>query len=149
MTQPISRRSSLAALGAAALSASAIEPVRAQTAPLHIGIIPISTNAPYYAAEKFGYFTAENITVQAEAIRGGAAAIPAMMAGSIDVVFSNSTTVAQAIAKGLDVRLILAGTIIGNTFVNDAAASTVGPDPVDAVDAVDVVVEAAALELAF
>jgi hypothetical protein len=37
------------------------------------------------------------------------------------------------------------GSIIGNTFVSDAAASTVGPDPVDAVDDV---VEAAALEVA-
>jgi hypothetical protein len=34
--------------------------------------------------------------------------------------------------------------IIGNTLVSDAAASTVGPDPVDAVDEV---VAAAALEL--
>jgi NitT/TauT family transport system substrate-binding protein len=114
MTQPISRRSSLLALGAAALSAAAIEPVRADPVPLRIGIIPISTNAPYYAADKFGYFAAENIVVQPQAIRGGAAAIPAMMGGSMDVVFSNSTSIAQAIAKGLDLRLILAGTIIGN-----------------------------------
>jgi NitT/TauT family transport system substrate-binding protein len=114
MTQPISRRSSLLALGAAALSAAAIEPVRADPAPLRVGIIPISTNAPYYAADKFGYFTAENVAVQAEVIRGGAAAIPAMMGGSMDVVFSNSTSIAQAIARGLDLRLILAGTIIGN-----------------------------------
>lgn len=114
MTQPISRRSSLLALGAAALSATAIEPVRADPAPLRVGIIPISTNAPYYAADKFGYFTAENVAVQAEVIRGGAAAIPAMMGGSMDVVFSNSTSIAQAIARGLDLRLILAGTIIGN-----------------------------------
>ena len=114
MTQPISRRSSLLALGAAALSAAAIEPVRADPAPLRVGIIPISTNAPYYAADKFGYFTAGNVAVQAEVIRGGAAAIPAMMGGSMDVVFSNSTSIAQAIARGLDLRLILAGTIIGN-----------------------------------
>lgn len=114
MMQAMTRRSSLLALGAAALSAGAIEPVRADPVPLRVGIIPISTNAPYYAADKFGYFAAENIAVQPQVIRGGAAAIPAMMGGSIDVVFSNSTSVAQAIEKGLDVRLILAGTIIGN-----------------------------------
>jgi NitT/TauT family transport system substrate-binding protein len=114
MTHPISRRSSLLALGAAALSATAIEPVRADPVPLRVGIIPISTNAPYYAADKFGYFAAENIAVQPQVIRGGAAAIPAMMGGSIDVVFSNSTSIAQAVARGIDLRLILAGTIIGN-----------------------------------
>jgi len=114
MTQPLSRRSSLLALGAAALSATAIEPVWADPIPLRIGIIPISTNASYYAADKFGYFTAENVAVQAQVIRGGAAAIPAMMGGSMDIVFSNSTSIAQAVARGLDLRLILAGTIIGN-----------------------------------
>ena len=80
MTQPISRRSSLLALGAAALSATAIEPVLADPIPLRVGIIPISTNAPYYAADKLGYFAAENLVVQPQAIRGGAAAIPAMRA---------------------------------------------------------------------
>jgi len=113
MTQPISRRSSLLALGAAALSGSAIAPVRADTSPLRVGIIPISTNVPYYAADKFGYFTAENITVSPQSIRGGAAAIPAMLTGSLDIVFSNSTSVAQAVARGLDLRLILSGTIAG------------------------------------
>ena len=43
MTQPISRRSGLAALGAAALSAAAVEPVRADPVPMRVGIIPIST----------------------------------------------------------------------------------------------------------
>jgi len=114
MTQPISRRSSLAALGAATLSGSMMRPARADLTPLQVGIIPIATNVPYYAADKLGYFTAENIAVQAQAIRGGAAAIPAMLTGSLDIVFTNSTSAAQAISKGLDVRLILSGTIAGN-----------------------------------
>ena len=113
MTQPISRRSSLMALGAAALSGATLAPARAQASPLRVGILPISTNAPYYAAEKLGYFNAENISVQAQVIRGGAAAIPAMLTGSLDIVFSNSTSVAQAVARGLDLRLILSGTIAG------------------------------------
>lgn len=91
-----------------------IEPARAEGTPLRVGIIPIATNAPYYAAEKFGYFAAENVAVTAQVIRGGAAAIPAMVGGSMDVVFSNSTSVAQAVARGIDLRLILTGTITGN-----------------------------------
>jgi NitT/TauT family transport system substrate-binding protein len=113
MTQPISRKSSLLALGAALMGA-AIEPARADAIPLRVGIIPISTNAPFYAADKFGYFTAENLAVTSQVIRGGAAAIPAMLNGSTDIVFSNATSVVEAIVRGIDLRLILQGTIAPN-----------------------------------
>jgi NitT/TauT family transport system substrate-binding protein len=113
MMQRISRKSSLLALGAA-MGGAMLAPARADTVPLRVGILPITTNVPYYAADKFGYFTAENLACSAQVIRGGAAAIPAMLTGSLDVLFSNSTTVAQAIAKGIDLRLILTGTIVGD-----------------------------------
>jgi NitT/TauT family transport system substrate-binding protein len=113
MMHPISRRSSLLALGAA-LGGAMVEPARADTIPLHVGIIPISTNAPFYAADKFGYFAAENLAVTGQVIRGGAAAIPAMLSRSTDIVFTNSTSVVEAIARGIDLRLILEGTIASN-----------------------------------
>jgi NitT/TauT family transport system substrate-binding protein len=111
MTQGISRRTTLMGLGAAALGAAMTEPARAQATPVRVGIIPISTNAPFYAADKLGYFAAENLAVTSQVIRGGAAAIPAMLSGTTDIVFSNATSVVEAMVRGIDLRLILEGTI--------------------------------------
>lgn len=110
MAQPISRQAGLLAIGAA-LGCGMIEPVRADPIPLRVGIIPIASNAPFYATDKLGFFAAENLAVNAQVIRGGAAAIPAMLSGTTDILFSNSTTVATAIARGIDLRLILESTI--------------------------------------
>ena len=106
MTMPLSRKSTLLALGAA-LSGTMLQPARADAIPLRVGMLPISSNAPFYAAQKLGYFAAENLAVTAESIRGGAAAIPAMVGGSIDITYSNGTSIAQAIARGIDLRLII------------------------------------------
>ena len=38
----------------------------ADAIPLRVGIIPTIANAGYYAADKFGYFSAENIAVTAQ-----------------------------------------------------------------------------------
>lgn len=112
--QTFPRSTILRGLGAAALAGTAGAPALGDPIPLKVGIIPISTNAPFYAADKFGYFAAENLAVTSEVIRGGAAAIPAMLNGSMDIVFSNSTSVAQAVASGIDLRIILSGTICAN-----------------------------------
>lgn len=106
MTQPLSRKSTLVALGAV-LSGAMLQPARADAIPLRVGILPTSSNAPFYAAQKLGYFAAENLAVTAQDIRGGAAAIPAMVGGSMDVIYSNGTSIAQAVARGIDLRLIL------------------------------------------
>ena len=128
--QRLSRRSSLLALGAGALSGALFEPARADAAPLRVGIIPIETNAPYYAADKLGYFTAENLAVSAQVIRGGAAAIPAMVGGSLDVVFTNSTSVVEAIVRGVDLRLILEGTVMGDKPPDPGALLKRRGDPI-------------------
>lgn len=129
MTQAISRKSSLLALGAA-LGGAMTAPARAEPIALNVGILPITTNVPYYAAEKLGYFADENLACTAQVIRGGAAAIPAMLTGSLDISFANSTSVAQAIAKGIDLRLILTGTINGNKPPDAAALVKRKDDPI-------------------
>ncbi len=129
MMQRISRKSSLLALGAA-MGGAMLAPARADAIPLRVGILPITTNVPYYAADKLDYFAAENLACTAQVIRGGAAAIPAMFSGSLDVVFSNSTSVAQAIARGIDLRLILTGTIIGNKPPDAGALLKRKDDPI-------------------
>jgi NitT/TauT family transport system substrate-binding protein len=108
----VTRRTTLAVLGAA-LGGGMLEPAQAaDPVPLRVGIIPISGTAAYFAAQKQGYFAAENVAVASTVIRGGAAAIPALAGGSFDVVYSNGTSVVQAITKGIDLRIIIEGTIM-------------------------------------
>ena len=111
MKQKITRRSGLAALGAV-LGSAVMKPAQADPIPLRVGIIPISGTAAYYAAQKQGYYTAENLAVTSTVIRGGAAAIPALVGGSFDITYSNGTSIVQAIAKGIDLRIIIEGTIM-------------------------------------
>jgi len=118
MSGVLSRRASLVTIGAA-LGGAVCRPALADPIPIRCGIIPISGNAAYYAADKFGYFSAENLAVSSQIIRGGAAAIPAMVGGSLDIVYSNGTSIVQAIARGIDLRIVIEGTIM----------TTAPPDP--------------------
>jgi NitT/TauT family transport system substrate-binding protein len=114
MNYNVTRRAGLVALGAAAMSGAVPRSAQADPIPLRVGIIPISGTAAYYAAQKQGFFAAENLAVSSTVIRGGAAAIPALVGGSFDVVYSNGTSIVQAIAKGIDLRIVIEGTIMGS-----------------------------------
>lgn len=114
MTASISRRGSLATL-AAAMACSALPSIaRADAAPMRVALIPIWDVAPYYAAEQQGYFTAENLACTPSIVRGGAAAISGVAGGSYDIVYANGTSIVQAIAAGIDLRIILEGAPIGS-----------------------------------
>lgn len=113
MTQPMSRRASLATLGAAAASAALPRVAAADPVPMNVGLVPIFDVAPYYAAVQQGYFAAENIAPTAQIIRGGAAAIPALLQGTFDMVYANGTSIITANAKGLDLRIALEGSPLG------------------------------------
>ena len=129
MSKPLSRKSTLLALGAA-LSGTMLQPARADAIPLRVGILPTSSNAPFYAAQKLGYFTAENLAVTAQVIRGGAAAIPGVLSGSIDIVYSNGTSVAEAIARGIDLRLIIQPAVVPLRPPDPAALLKRKSDPI-------------------
>lgn len=129
MTSRITRRSSLAAAGAA-LGAGVCRPALAVPVPMRVGIIPISGNAAYYAADKLGYFSAENLAVSSQTIRGGAAAIPAMVGGSLDITYSNGTSIVQAIERGIDLRIVIEGTIMTSAPPDPGALLKRRGDPI-------------------
>lgn len=108
-----SRAEVLAGLTAAAAVAALPARAAAQAAALRIGLIPIWDVAPYYAAEQQGYFAAENLSVGAQVVRGGAVAIPAMAGGTFDLVYSNGVSVVQAISRGIDLRIVIEGAPLG------------------------------------
>ena len=113
MTPHISRRTGLATLAGAFAGAALPRGARAQAGTLRIGLVPIWDVGPYYAAAAQGYFTAENLTVTAEVVRGGAVAIPAMLNGALDIVYSSGAPIVEAIARGIDLRIIIQGTPVG------------------------------------
>jgi len=99
---------------AGALAGAALPRVaRGQAATLRVGLVPIWDVGPYYAAAAQGYFTAENLDVSAQVVRGGAVGIPAMLNGALDLVYSNGTSIVEAIARGIDLRIALEGTPVG------------------------------------
>jgi NitT/TauT family transport system substrate-binding protein len=117
MTTRMSRRTGLIALAGAVAGTALPRVAQAQAQPgtLRVGLVPIWDVGPYYAAQAQGYFAAENLTVTPQIVRGGAVGIPAMLSGSLDIVYSNGTSIVQAISSGIDLRVILEGTPVGAT----------------------------------
>jgi NitT/TauT family transport system substrate-binding protein len=111
-----SRAEILAGLTAAATAAALPAPAgAADPVALRVGLIPIWDVAPYYAAEQQGYFAAENLAVTPQVVRGGAVGIPAMAGGTFDMVYSNGVSIVQAIARGIDLRIVIEGAPLGKT----------------------------------
>jgi NitT/TauT family transport system substrate-binding protein len=113
MTARISRRAGLAALGATLASSALPRVASADMVPFRVAIVPIFDTAPYYAADQQGFFAAENIAPTAQVVRGGAAGIPAVVGGTFDMVYANGTSIVTAITRGIDLRIILEGSPIG------------------------------------
>lgn len=113
MTARISRRAGLATLGAAVASSAVPRAAAADPVPIRAALVPIFDVAPYYAADQQGFFAAENLAPTANVVRGGAAAIPAVVGGTYDMVYANGTSIVTAIARGIDLRIILEGSPMG------------------------------------
>ena len=71
-----------------------------------VGMLPILPTAALYAGIEEGFFEARGIEVTVETGQGGAALLPAVMAGQIDFATSNPVSLLQARGEELDVRVI-------------------------------------------
>jgi NitT/TauT family transport system substrate-binding protein len=74
---------------------------------IRVGVVPFTDTAPLFAAVQKGFFKAEDLEVEPVFATGGAAALPALAAGSLDIVISNTVSVLQAVEQGIDLRVIL------------------------------------------
>ncbi len=117
---PIRRRTATAALAASALGL-ATPLVRAQTTKVRVSTIPIIDIAPMQVAVAKGYFAAEGIEVDTTSTQGGAAGIPALAAGQVQVVFSNLVSIIQANKQGLGVQIIAPASTTGDAPPDQAA----------------------------
>ena len=97
------RFSLLAVLLAALVACSAPQPPAAPEHPhLRLGVLPIVDYAHLIRAQSAGYFAAEGLTVELVTVQGGAAALPRLVTGDLDLTFTNyvSALLGQAQGKG-------------------------------------------------
>lgn len=89
-----------------------------EKAEITLGLLPLIDVAPIYIAIEEGLFEREGLTVDIQPVQGGAAAIPAMIAGELDIAFGAHPSTLSGIANGLDLRIIAEGNRASPGFSN-------------------------------
>jgi NitT/TauT family transport system substrate-binding protein len=107
------RRTATAAIAATALGLT-MRPASAQLTRIRVSTIPIVDVAPLYVAIQKGFFAAEGIEVDTTPTQGGAAGIPALAAGQVQIAFSNVISMILGSKQGLGFALIAAGSSTGD-----------------------------------
>ncbi len=75
-----------------------------------VGTLPIVDVAPIHLAIDEGLFAAEGLTVTVEVVAGGAAAIPALVGGDLDIAYGAWPSFLIANEQGLELRAVADGT---------------------------------------
>jgi NitT/TauT family transport system substrate-binding protein len=83
------------------------------TATLKVGVIPIADVAPLYVGIEQGFFKAEKLKIEPKLAEGGAAIVPAVVAGDDDIGFSNATSLIIAASKKLPLQIVSQGVLAG------------------------------------
>jgi NitT/TauT family transport system substrate-binding protein len=92
-----------AAPAATTTSAPAAKPEKGE---IKLGILPIADVAPVFIAISRGFFADEGLKVSTEFAQGGAATIPALVSGDLDIGFGAYPSFFSAISQGLPLKLI-------------------------------------------
>lgn len=91
---------------AAAAPATTAPAAKPEKAEIKLGILPIADVAPVFIAISRGFFTDEGLKVSTEFAQGGAATIPALVSGDLDIGFGAYPSFFNAISQGLPLKLI-------------------------------------------
>jgi NitT/TauT family transport system substrate-binding protein len=73
---------------------------------VRVGVLPIVGAAPLTLAAQEGLFAAGGLAVRPERVQSGAVALPALVAGDLDVLFGNHVSTIAARSQNLDVVII-------------------------------------------
>jgi NitT/TauT family transport system substrate-binding protein len=104
------RGTALAGLGALAVAST--RPLRAQTlVPLRLGTVPQDSGAECYYGHDSGIFAKHGIDAQINGMASGPAIASAVLAGALDIGFSNMFSLEAAYDKGLPFTLISAASV--------------------------------------
>lgn len=66
---------------------------------IKVGVLPVVDVAPLHIAMRNGYFKEEGLEVETVVVQGGAAAIPGLVQGSLDITFGNWVSFMAAQSK--------------------------------------------------
>lgn len=88
---------------------------QAQVTKLRVSTIPIIDTAPLQAAIAKGFFAAEGLEVDTTPTAGGAAGLPALAAGQVQITFSNIISIVLGAKQGLGFEVIASGSGTGAT----------------------------------
>lgn len=66
---------------------------------IKVGVLPVVDVAPLHIAMRNGYFKEEGLEVETVVVQGGAAAIPGLVQGSLDITFGNWVSFIAAQSK--------------------------------------------------
>ncbi len=108
----LSRGASLAALGAAALTAQMRTTAFAQPAPLttiRVGTVPTDSVAPLLYAMRTGMFEKAGLKVDYQSLGGGDAVSQAVVGGALDIGLTTLVALMQAHLRGIPVSIIAPG----------------------------------------
>src|ERR1700730_11527950 len=107
----LNRRHLLA--GSAAVAAVTAWPLRRARAQeprtkIRIGVVPLISSGPIFVAQAMGFFEKVNLDVELKYFADGALAVPALIAGELDVTVSTlNAGLFNAVSKGAPYKLIL------------------------------------------
>jgi NitT/TauT family transport system substrate-binding protein len=93
-----------------------------------VATIPTAAAAPLFIAIDKGFFSEENLRIETQFAEGGAAIIPAVVSGDVDVGFGNTVSLFIARQKNLDLPLVAAGQIAPEEESKDETAVMVRKD---------------------
>ncbi|TFZ02601.1 hypothetical protein EZ313_15185 [Ramlibacter henchirensis] len=99
-----------------AVLAAGVAPValgQQQPTKLRLSTIPIIDTAPLQVAIAKGFFTAEGLEIDTTPTAGGAAGLPALAAGQVQIAFSNIVSIVLGAKQGLGFQVIAAGSAMG------------------------------------
>jgi NitT/TauT family transport system substrate-binding protein len=91
-----------------------------------VGTLPIVDVAPIHLALEEGYFADEGLDVRVEVVQGGAAAVPALIGGDLDIAYGAWPSFLIANARGFDLRAVADGTRARPGFTELLALPTSG-----------------------
>ncbi|HEY6795339.1 MAG TPA: ABC transporter substrate-binding protein [Kineosporiaceae bacterium] len=122
MTSAGSTSAGAASAGSSSSGAAAGGPAK----KVAVGVIPIIDVAPLYLGVQKGIFTKHGLDVTPKPAQGGAAIVPAVLAGEDQFGFSNVVSLLTAREKGVPLLAIAAGSSSTGDATNDVNAVLVG-----------------------
>jgi NitT/TauT family transport system substrate-binding protein len=108
----------------AVLAVLANAEAEAQLTKVRVSTIPILDTAPLQVGIAKGFFAEQGLEVDTTPTAGGAAGLPALAAGQVQITFSNIVSIVLGAKQGLEFEIISGGSATGATAPDVAAMVT-------------------------